>query len=146
MIMNKYLLVNKKILPDKLDKVLETRTLIEEGSVKNISEAVKQVGISRSTYYKYKDFVFEYRDKELGQKAVMAIMLRHKRGVLANVINYISSTNVNILTINQTIPVNAKASVNLSLDFMGTQHDVEEIIENIRKIDNVISVNLLAIE
>lgn len=144
--MDKYLLVSKKILPDKFDKVIETRNLIDEGIAKNISEAVKITGISRSTYYKYKDFVFSHSDKEIGQRAVMAIMLRHERGVLANLISCFSSLNVNILTINQSMPINSKASVNLSLDFIETKYDINEIIDKLKDIDGVISVSLLAIE
>lgn len=53
-----FLIVNKEILPDYYEKVVEARNMINEGRVKGISEAVKQVGISRSTYYKYKDYIF----------------------------------------------------------------------------------------
>lgn len=144
--MDKYLLVNNKILPDKLEKVIETRKLLDEGFAKNITEAVKITGISRSTYYKYKDFVFSHEEKEVGQRAVMAIMLRHKRGVLASVITCFASLNVNVLTINQSMPINSKASVNLSLDFMETEFDIDEIINELKKINGVISVSLLAIE
>ena len=54
----KYLIVDKSILPDYFEKVIEVRNLLRDGKFQNVSEAVKEVGISRSTYYKYKDFIF----------------------------------------------------------------------------------------
>ena len=47
-----YLIIHKDILPDYYEKVIEARRLVESGKVKDVSQAVKQVGISRRTYYK----------------------------------------------------------------------------------------------
>ena len=142
----KYLIVNKKILPDVYEKVIEARNLINENSNINISEAVKKVGISRSTYYKYKDYVFSPTENSIGRMAVLSLMLSHKKGILSQVINDISKHNANILTINQTIPINEKANVSLSLDISGVDIAVDEMIDNIKKIEGVVSVSLLSIE
>lgn len=88
----KYLIVNKKILPDYFEKVVEARNLLTEGKVKGISDAAKIVGISRSTYYKYKDYVFLPSDNSIGRKALVSMMLEHKKGVLSEVLNYLSFT------------------------------------------------------
>ena len=143
---NKYLIVSKKILPDVYEKVIEARNLINNGSVKGISEAVKVVGISRSTYYKYKDYVFSPSENSIGRKAVISMMLRHEKGVLSNVLNYMSSANVNILTINQSIPINGKASVNLSLDISDINKSIDDIIAELKQFKGVSSVKLLSIE
>ena len=143
---NKYLIVSKKILPDVYEKVIEARNLINNGSVKGISEAVKIVGISRSTYYKYKDYVFSPSENSIGRKAVISMMLRHEKGVLSNVLNYMSSANVNILTINQSIPINGKASVNLSLDISDISKSIDDIIAELKQFKGVSSVKLLSIE
>ncbi|HBM81328.1 MAG TPA: ACT domain-containing protein [Clostridiaceae bacterium] len=143
---NKYLIVSKKILPDVYEKVIEARNLINNGSVKGISEAVKIVGISRSTYYKYKDYVFSPSENSIGRKAVISMMLRHEKGVLSNVLNYMSSANVNILTINQSIPINGKASVNLSLDISDINKSIDDIIAELKQFKGVSSVKLLSIE
>ena len=143
---NKYLIVSKKILPDVYEKVIEARNLINNGSVKGISEAVKVVGISRSTYYKYKDYVFSPSENSIGRKAVMSMMLRHEKGVLSNVLNYMSSENVNILTINQSIPINGKASVNLSLDISDISKSIDDIIVELKQFKGVSGVKLLSIE
>ena len=52
--MSKYYIVDSAILPDVMDKVIEARQMLENGTVRQVSEAVKRVGISRGTYYKYK--------------------------------------------------------------------------------------------
>lgn len=144
--LKKYLIVSKKILPDVYEKVIEARNLINNGSVKGISEAVKQVGISRSTYYKYKDYVFSPSENSIGRKAVLSMMLRHEKGVLSNVLNYMSFENANILTINQSIPINGKANVNLSLDISDINKSIDDIITEMKKIKGVSSAKLLSIE
>ena len=88
--MKNYLIVSKNILPDVYERVIEARNLINSGSVKSISEAVKAVGISRSTYYKYKDYVFSPDENSIGRKAVVSMMLKHEKGVLSNVLYYLS--------------------------------------------------------
>ena len=128
-----FLIVSKEILPDYYDKVIEARNLLSEGKVKGVSEAVKMVGISRSTYYKYKDFVFTPSENSMGRKALISVMLAHKKGALSEVLNYISSVNGNILTINQNIPINDVASVIISMDISETTITIEEIIVALKK-------------
>ncbi|MDY3060478.1 MAG: ACT domain-containing protein [Fusobacterium sp.] len=141
-----FLIVSKEILPDYYDKVIEARNLLSEGKVKGVSEAVKMVGISRSTYYKYKDFVFTPSENSMGRKALISVMLAHKKGALSEVLNYISSVNGNILTINQNIPINDVASVIISLDISETTITIEEIIVALKKFDFVKSAKLVAME
>lgn len=144
--LKKYLIVSKKILPDVYEKVIEARNLINNGSVKGISEAVKVVGISRSTYYKYKDYVFSPDENSIGRKAVVSMMLRHEKGVLSNVLNYLSQEHANILTINQSIPINGKASVSVSLDISDLSKSIDDVILEMRKIKGASSVRLLSVE
>lgn len=142
----KYLIVNKKILPDYFEKVVEARNLLTEGKVKGISDAAKIVGISRSTYYKYKDYVFLPSDNSIGRKALVSMMLEHKKGVLSEVLNYLSFVNGNIITINQNIPINNVASVVISLDISDTTIPIEDIIIGIEQINYVSSTKLLSLE
>lgn len=142
----KYLIVNKKILPDVYEKVIVARNMINEGSAKGISEAVKKVGISRSTYYKYKDYVFSPSENSIGRIAVIALILKNEKRILSNVINEISKANANILTINQNIPINGKASVNLSLDVSDIEPTIEEMLSKLKNTLGVCSAKLIAIE
>ena len=140
-----YLIIHKSILPEYYEKVLEVRRLMESGKVKEISQAVKQVGISRSTYYKYKDFIFEPSDMSGGRKAVFSLMLNHEPGVLSSILSHISQAEASVLTITQSLPIHGKASVTLSLDISNTPTfaDLLSIIENTAGVENL---HLIAIE
>lgn len=141
-----FLIVNKAILPDYYEKVVIARNMINEGQVKGISEAVKQVGISRSTYYKYKDYIFAPGENTSGRKAVISLMLNHEKGILSEVLNQLSNMNANILTITQSLPINRKASVLLSLDISDIIASIEEIISALAGIHGVSNAKLVSIE
>ena len=142
----KYLIVDKAILPDYFEKVIEARTLLRDGKFQNVSEAVKEVGISRSTYYKYKDFVFSPSDSNIGRKALISIMLEDKKGALSEILNFLYSVECNIITINQNIPINEVASIIISMDISDTKTPIEEILVNLKTVKYVVSSNLVALE
>ena len=103
-------------------------------------------GISRSTYYKYKDYIFEPDDTSTGRKAVFMMLLSHETGVLSNVLSAISSIGANILTITQSPPINEKASVTLSCDINGVSIEVNEILSSLLSIQGVDQARLIAME
>ncbi|MBR5980076.1 MAG: ACT domain-containing protein [Oscillospiraceae bacterium] len=140
-----YYIVHKSVLPEFIGKVIETRRLIDSGMVRDISQAVKQTGISRSTYYKYRDMVFEPSSLTESGKAVFMVMLSHVPGTLSSLLNCISSAGANVLTISQSIPVNESASVMLSLDISDLNCSVDELSVLIRKLDGVRSVRLISL-
>ena len=140
-----YLIIHKSILPEYYEKVLEVRKLMESGKVKEVSQAVKEVGISRSTYYKYKDYIFEPSDMSEGRKAVFSLMLNHEPGVLSSILSIISQAGASVLTITQSLPIHGKASVTLSLDISST-HSMSKLLSDIEKSPGVESVHLQAIE
>ncbi|WP_294764619.1 ACT domain-containing protein [uncultured Fusobacterium sp.] len=142
----KYLIVDKAILPDYFEKVIEARTLLRDGKFQNVSEAVKEVGISRSTYYKYKDFVFSPSDSNIGRKALISIMLEDKKGALSEILNFLYSVECNIITINQNIPINEVASIIISMDISDTKTPIEEILVNLKTVKYVVSSKLVTLE
>ena len=142
----KYLIVDKAILPDYFEIVIEARTLLRDGKFQNVSEAVKEVGISRSTYYKYKDFVFSPSDSNIGRKALISIMLEDKKGALSEILNFLYSVECNIITINQNIPINEVASIIISMDISDTKTPIEEILVNLKTVKYVVSSKLVALE
>ena len=143
---DKYLVVNKKILPDFYDKVIEARNMIQSGQCKNVSEAVKQVGISRSTYYKFKDYIYLPTENSVGKKAIISCMLMHRRGVLSDVLNLLSAYYANILTINQSIPINGQAAVTISLDINDVPITIDELTEKIHDLRGVTQAKLVAFD
>ena len=108
---DKFYIVNEKSLPEIFKKVIEVKENIELGNAKDISEAIKLVGISRSTYYKYKDDVFPMGQDMQSKKVTLIILMTHKSGTLSKVLDCIAFYKGNILTINQDIPINLSANV-----------------------------------
>ena len=144
--LSNYLIVHKSILPEYYEKVLECRRLMESGKVREVSQAVKQVGISRSTYYKYKDFIFEPSDLTGSRKAVFAMMLDHTPGVLSALLKTISDLNASVLTISQSPPIHDKASVTVSLDVTELNVTVDALTRRLEALPGLDNLRLLAIE
>ena len=143
---SKYLLVDKEILPECYLKVMEAKELLLSGKAKDITEASKIIGIARSTYYKYKDYVFAPNSDTECRKAVISFTLYHKSGILSLVLNELSEKGVNILTITQNLPVNQRANVVISMDVSHVEGDISVLLDAIGAIDGVSSTKLLAIE
>ncbi|PJI10294.1 MULTISPECIES: ACT domain-containing protein [Clostridium] len=142
----KYLLIDTAVLPDVFDEVIAVKELLRMGKVKDITEAVKKVGISRSTYYKYKDYVFKVSDGLKSQKVTISILIEHRRGTLSEVLDKLAQSLCNILTINQDIPINNTANVNITFDISRIEGDIKEIVEELKKIKNVLKVEIVAME
>ena len=143
---SKYLLVDREMLPECYLKVMDAKELILSGKAKDVSDACKMLGIARSTYYKYKDYVFAPNTDTECRKAVISFSLYHKSGLLSEVLNTLSSAGANILTITQNLPVNQRANVVISMDVSHVVGDISALLELLGKIDGVSSTKLLAIE
>ena len=141
-----YLIVEKSALPDYFLKVVEARRLLESGACQQVSGACEQVGISRSTYYKYKDKVIEPTRLTVGRKAVLMLMLDHESGVLSKVLNRLTGFAVNILTITQSLPIHDRASVTISLDISEMRETLEKMLDALEKTEGVDTLRLVAVE
>ena len=128
--MKRFLYVDADALPDYFLRVLETRRLLESGEVKNVTEAARRNGISRSTYYKYKDCVFD--------QARMPV------GLLSNVLAMFSRRGANILTISQNLPIQNTASVTLTVDISNVRSSTDDLILEAQKISGVVQIQLIA--
>lgn len=144
--LSNYLIVHKCILPEYYEKVLECRRLMESGKVKEVSQAVKQIGISRSTYYKYKDYIFEPTDLTGSRKAVFSMMLDHAPGVLSSLLACISGLGASVLTITQSLPIHNKASVTISIDITDVSETIDSLSDRLQAIPGLDNLRLLAIE
>ncbi|WP_334329940.1 ACT domain-containing protein [Companilactobacillus sp. HBUAS59699] len=144
--MEKYYIVDSSILPESFDKVIKARDLLETGKSNNVSEAVKMVGISRGTYYKYKDLVYLPDEDMSDRKALISMMLNHEQGILSKVLGIISETNASILTINQNIPIHNIASVVISLDISHLTGTLDDLMDKLREFDFISNVQLISVE
>jgi len=141
-----YLVIDKRVLPDVYEKVLYTKKLLKDGKVKEITEAVKIAGISRSVYYKYKDFVFDFSETSEGRKVTYNIILKNEKGVLSNISNYIAEQGGDILTINQGIPLNGYANLSITIDLSTVDGDIKTLTDGLLNIKNVEKVEFIGME
>lgn len=144
--MSKYYVVSGDILPDVLEQVMQARILLQSGKAKRISEAVKMVGISRGTYYKYKDAVFSFNAEQSNRKAIISMILRNEKGTLSKVLSLVSVKQVNVLAINQTIPINGIANVALTLDISDLEMSIQSLVSLIEAMPMVEKADLVAVE
>ncbi len=143
---NDFLIVHRKMVPEYLEKVIYARKLLENKEVTTVTKAVQIAGISRNTYYKYKDYVFETTENKATRHAVISLILKDENGSLATVIQTLTGLGTSILTISQAIPINGKANVLVSLDVTALNGTVEEMVKSLRQLSAVKSVHLDAME
>ena len=128
---SKYYVVKKKAVPEVLLKVIEAKRYLESGEIKSVQDAVDAVGISRSSFYKYKDDISEFHDNARGKSITFVLQMEDAPGLLSLVLKTIARYDANVLTINQTIPINGMASLTLTVDLLPTTGDVSSMIEEI---------------
>ena len=142
----KYYIISEKVLPEIFKKVLSVKESLFNGSTKDVIEAVKKEGISRSTYYKYKDYIFPMNETIYSKKITLVVLLSHEAGTLSKVLDCIAYNKGNVITINQDIPINMAANVTITLDVSRIDGEIKGLLIKLRAVDNVVSVRLLAME
>ena len=142
---SKYYVVKQKALPEVLLKVAQVNKIIETKRV-SVAEATESVGISRSSYYKYKDDIFPFRDNVKGKTITFVLSMDDEPGILSVVIKKIAEFKANLLTIHQTIPVNGVASLTLSVDILPSTGDSAKMIEEIEQLSGVRYLKILSRE
>lgn len=139
-----YFLVDSVVLPEVFAKVIEVKKILSLGTVKTVNDAAKEVGISRSAYYKYKDYVFPFYETSRGKVITLFFVVEDFSGILSSIINRIAEANANILTINQNIPINGLADVTVSIETLAMTKDIELMMKDIAKIEGVRKSDILA--
>jgi chorismate mutase len=134
------------ILPEVFSKVLEVKKLIAQKGEKSFASACKRVGISRSAYYKYKDSVFSYEELFTRKIVNLYLLLSDSPGVLSSALVFLHDLNANILTVNQSIPVDGAAAVNISLRLSGNSEDELDSLNSITELNGVLEVKILSAE
>ncbi len=142
----KYFVVTQKAVPEVLLKVVEAKRLLESEKVLTIQEAVDAVGISRSSFYKYKDDIFQFHDNSQGTTFTIILQMDDEPGLLADVLKIIAEYQANILTIHQSIPINGLASLSLSVQVLQDTGDISGMMEQMEQQKGVHHVKILARE
>ncbi|MGN0243063.1 MAG: ACT domain-containing protein [Lachnospiraceae bacterium] len=142
----KYYVVKKKAIPDVLLKVVEAKKLLDTDRHMNVQKATEAVGISRSSFYKYKDDIFPFHENTKGQTITMVIEMRDEPGLLSRVLRVVAFSQANILTIHQSIPVNEVALLTLSVKISEENNDVSDMLESIEELEGINYLKILARE
>lgn len=143
---NKYYVVREKALPEVLLKVVEAKRLLESQRAMTVQEATDRVGLSRSSFYKYKDDIFPFRDNTRGKTITFVIQIEDVPGILSRVLGKIAGYKANVLTIHQTIPINGIATLTLSVDIPSDTGDASGMIEEIEAVSGIHYVKILSRE
>jgi chorismate mutase len=134
---DQYYLVREDVLSESMQKALEAKSLLERGKVDTINEAVKEVGLSRSAFYKYRDGIFPFH--ALVKEKIMTIFLNleDRSGALSGVLQTVASLGCNVLTINQTIPLRGRANVTLSVETGAMHVEINELLKRLKELEAV---------
>ncbi len=141
-----YFVLKEKAIPEVLLKVVKAKRLIDTGKAASVQEAADAVGISRSSFYKYKDDIFPFHDNSRGMTVTMIIQMDDEPGLLSEVLKSVADYHANVLTIHQSIPVNGVASLSISVDVLPDTGDISEMAEEIEGKTGIHYLKILARE
>ncbi len=134
------------ILPEVFSKVIEVKKLIAQKGEKSSASACRRVGISRSAFYKYKNSVFQYEELITRRIVSIYLLLSDSPGVLSSVLAFLHSHDANILTVNQSIPSDGAAAVNISLRMSAASNQELDWLYSITELNGVLEVKILSAE
>lgn len=140
----KYYIVAAEALPEIYIKVVEAKRRLQTGEADTVGEATRQVGISRSAFYKYKDAVQPFNNMKVGRIITFYTMLKDNPGVLSSVLSIFAGSGANILTINQSIPTNGCAAVTISAETSDMRQSLEELMATAGGVEGVVKFDILA--
>jgi chorismate mutase len=139
----KFILVSEDVLPEAMKKTLEAKELLESGRASSIWEAVRLVELSRSAFYKYKDTVFPFHTMVKEKIVTLFFYLEDRSGTLSELLRVIASRSCNVLTIHQTIPIQGRANVTISLNVTDIPVTLEDLIKELQQFDFVNRIEIL---
>ncbi|RFU71594.1 ACT domain-containing protein [Peribacillus saganii] len=140
----KFYLVREDVLPEAMKKTLDAKKLIERGKAGSVWEAVQTVDLSRSAFYKYRDTVFPFHTIVKERLITLFFHLEDRSGTLSQLLGVVATAGCNVLTIHQTIPLQGRANVTLSLNTSGMVMEIEDMLTRLRKMEFVEKVEVLS--
>lgn len=139
----RYFLVREDVLTEAMQKTLEVKKMLQRDKI-SILDAVEQTGLSRSAFYKYRDAVFPFHSIVKERILTVFLQLEDRTGTLATLLQTVADAGCNILTIHQTIPIQGRANVTLSLDVTAMEHELDVFLQHLKKLDFVESADVVS--
>ncbi|MBP2649852.1 MAG: hypothetical protein H6Q74_677 [Firmicutes bacterium] len=143
---SKFYLVREEILPEAIKKTIKVKDLLKRNEARTINEAVEKMELSRSAYYKYKDYVFPFYEASKEKIVSLSLMLEHKPGALSQVLSIIANEGGSVLTINQGIPLQGIANASISFETRSLSIDLEQLLEKLQLLPGVKRIEVLGQE
>ena len=137
-----YMLVSSKVLPPVFKGVITVKELLSSGKAPNASKAVKAAGISRSAFYKYKDYVFKYETEDRHEVTFRAV-LSDRAGVLSAMTAALYKYGANIITVSQSAPVNGTAEVSITVRTDNAKISVDDLTKRLKSVDGMVSIKAI---
>ena len=141
----KYYVIKEKAVPEVLLKVIEAKRLMDMQEL-TVQQATEKAGISRSSFYKYKDDIFPFHEETRGKTITFIIQMDDEPGLLSVVLQTIARFHGNILTIHLSIPINGIATLTLSVDILPGEGDAEAMVETIEQNEGIHYLKILGRE
>lgn len=138
-----YYLIRSDMLPEAIQKTVKAKAMLASGEVQTVQDAVDGVGMSRSSFYKYKDGVYPFNALMKEKIVTVSLTLEHRAGVLSGILAYLATHRGNVLTIHQTIPLQGIAGVTMSLDTAQVMISLTELIDGMKEMDGVVRATLV---
>jgi chorismate mutase len=133
----KFFLVAEDIMPEAMVKTVQVKDMLARGEANTVHEAVNDVGLSRSAFYKYRDLVFLYEEEGQGRLITLSLILEHRQGILSAVLNFIAQMGGNIITINQGIPMSQAAHLTMTVDVKNLIGSLDDLTDSLQKMNGV---------
>ena len=141
----KYYVIKEKAVPEVLLKVIEAKRLMDMQEL-TVQQATEKAGISRSSFYKYKDDILPFHDNAKGKTITFILQMDDEPGLLSDLLKVVAGYGANILTIHQSIPINGVASVSISITMLQNTEKLSEVIEQMETQKGVHYVKMIAKE
>lgn len=142
----KYAVVSCDVLPEVFLKVMEVKRLLACGEEKSSASACKKADISRSAFYKYRDSVYTYEEKLTGRTVSLYAVLKDTPGVLSAVLSCLHSCDANVLTLNQSVPIDGAAAVTVTVKLSGRPMDGGSLRKEVLAVEGVVEIRLISEE
>jgi chorismate mutase len=139
----KFYLVREDVLPEAMLKTIEVKDMLERGKAESIAVATQKVDLSRSAYYKYRDTVFPFSTIKKEKLISLFFHLEDRSGTLSYLLSVVAASGGNVLTIHQTIPLQGRANVTLSLNTSNMTVEIDHLLTELKKLEFVEKVEVL---
>ena len=134
---NKYFVVKERAVPEVLLNVVAAKKLLESKRAVTVQEAADAVGISRSSFYKYKDDIFPFHEEAKGKTITFIIQMDDEPGILSNVLRAIAE---------KSIPIIGIATLTLSVQILQGEGDAEAMVDDIEQMEGIHYLKILGRE